>query len=70
MIGEGEFDLAELDRWINNFFRIGMGPEVGGFPSLPGDEPPDRNHLFFSMVRHFGQAVRPVMMYHHVWTIH
>jgi hypothetical protein len=63
------FDIAEIERWLFNYFRIGM-TKVGGFPVLPGDDPPDRNDLFWRMVKHFGNDVRPVMMYHHVWTIH
>jgi len=40
------FDIAEIERWLFNYFRIGM-TKVGGFPVLPGDDPPDRNDLFW-----------------------
>src|SRR5262249_34567053 len=63
------YDIAEIERWIFHFFTVGM-PEIGGFPWLPGTKPPDRNHLFWSMVDRFGNDVRPVMMYHAIWTIH
>jgi hypothetical protein len=46
-----------------------MGPEVGGFPPFCG-EIPDRNFVFWAMVERFGNDVRPVMMYHAIWTIH
>jgi hypothetical protein len=67
----GGYDIAEIEKWLFRYFIIGM-PEVGGFPwlPLPGVKPPDRNHLFWSMVERFGQGVRPVMMYHAIWTIH
>jgi len=65
----GGYDIAEIERWLFNYFRTGM-MEVGGFPCMFNSEPPDRDYLFWQMVRHFGQGVRPVMMYHHIWTIH
>jgi hypothetical protein len=64
----GGYDIAEIEKWISRYFRTGM-TEVGGFPACFG-KPPDRNHLFWQMVWHFGNDVRKVMMYHHVWTIH
>jgi hypothetical protein len=72
------YDIAEIERWLFNYFTVGM-PEINvtvgkthvvGFPWLPGTEPPDRNHLFWSMVRHFGNDVRPIMMRSPIWTFH
>ena len=75
---KNDFDMAEIEKWLFYYFTVGMTEinvtvgktKVVGFPWLPGAEPPDRNHLFWSMVRHFGEGVRPVMMYHDIWTIH
>ena len=61
------YDLAEIERWLFNYFTVGMGPEVGGLPCL-GSDPPDMTHLFWSMVRHFGNDVRPIIMrYDNYW---
>ena len=61
----GGYDIAEIEKWLIRYFMVGMA-----FPQPPWFDPPDRNHLFWSMVKHFGQPIRKVMMYHHVWTIH
>ena len=68
MANRDRFDIAEIEKWIFRYFLTGL-TEVGGFPAFP-DKPPDRDFLFWQMVEHFGNDVRPVMMYHHVWTIH
>ena len=62
------FDIAEIERWLFNYFRTGM-TEVGGFPAFPG-KAPDRNYLFWQMIEHFGNDVRPIMMRSHIWTFH
>jgi len=62
----GGFDIAEIEKWILRYFLTGM---TGGFPAM-FNEPPDRDFLFWQMVEHFGNDVRPIMMRSHIWTFH
>jgi hypothetical protein len=65
----GGFDIAEIEKWLGRYFRTGMSSEVGGFPACIG-KAPDRNYLFWQMVNHFGNDVRPILMRSHIWTFH